>query len=174
MRTDKICRQLGALLETYQQVLQHLPAEEFSRRPFSGGWSRSEVFWHILDATHLSLQTARDCAEGHGKVRRTPLATRIILFFGSLPPGRYKMPAMLASRSRSCSAHEAQKLLDRVLSELKRLCPELKKADPAVKTRHPRLGYLNAGQWLRFAWIHLKHHEKQLQRISRSLSAKAT
>jgi len=33
------------------------------------------------------------------------------------------------------------------------------------KTKHPGLLYFNAGEWLQFATIHLRHHLRQKKRI---------
>jgi hypothetical protein len=44
------------------------------------------------------------------------------------------------------------------------------RAQANVKTPHPKLGYLNANQWLRFIEIHLKHHYQQLKRVEKSFA----
>jgi hypothetical protein len=33
------------------------------------------------------------------------------------------------------------------------------------KSRHPGLGYFNAGEWLRFIEMHMRHHLRQKERI---------
>ncbi|WP_129715333.1 DinB family protein [Pedobacter sp. SYP-B3415] len=166
-------QKIKSSVQVYQQVLDETADTSFERKPLNGGWSRSEVFWHIFDASLLSLQTALDCARGDGKKRETPFISKLILFFGALPPGRYKMPGMLAERSRSCSPAEARLLINRFLKALDEALPQLKRAPADIKTKHPRLGYFNAAQWLRFMWIHLRHHQKQLLRIERSIAMEA-
>jgi hypothetical protein len=54
--------------------------------------------------------------------------------------------------------------------ELAKTLPLIAHANSKIKTKHPRLGYLNAKQWLRFIEIHLHHHLKQLNRIENSLA----
>jgi hypothetical protein len=94
------------------------------------------------------------------------------LLLGSLPPAKkYKVPKRLAERVKKINKTEA---LDFVLEFEKALddnYPLIANASVDCKTKHPRLGYLNAKQWLRFIEIHLKHHLKQLERIEKSFQA---
>lgn len=158
-------------LNRYRSRLEKLNEDLFAQTPPSGGWSFSEVYCHIFDANLLSLMAIRNCIKGEGKDRPTAFAVRLILFFGQFPPGKYKVPGRLAGRVRKISLSEARQWMehfDRQLNTLKTAIPE---ASDQQKIAHPRLGYLNARQWLRFIDIHSRHHLKQLQRIQRDHEA---
>jgi len=157
------------LAEVYQAKLSRYPEKLFQQTPPIGGWSYSEVYFHIFDSSLLALQTIRDCIQGKAERKATPFLVRLILFLGSLPPGKkYKAPKRLAERLRKIDQKEAQELIEKFLQQLEKDYPHMEEADPAIKTPHPRMGYLNTAQWLRFARIHLAHHLKQLDRIEKS------
>lgn len=156
------------LVEIYKTKLRNYPESAFQETPDTGGWSFSEVYFHIFDASILALDTIKDCINGNGQHRPTPFIVQIILFFGALPPGKkYIAPKRLAERLRKINKSEATELVSQFLSEFAQVYIHIPEADPTIKTPHPRMGYLNAAQWLRFAKIHLSHHLKQLDRIEK-------
>lgn len=161
---------LQRVVEAYRSKLHVLPESEFAQTPPAGGWSASEVYAHIFDASLLSLKALNECLEGRGANRPTPFVTKMILFFGAFPPGiRFKTPKMLEGRVRVITKTEAAELIRQFTEELEAMRVKIARANPNVKSKHPRLGYLNANQWLRFIGIHLRHHLKQLKRVERSI-----
>jgi hypothetical protein len=159
---------LHKIADAYRLQLKSIPDLQFQQTPASGGWSYSEVYSHIWDASLLSLEPVKSCIKGQGKKEPTKLIPRLILFFGSLPPGKFKVPKRIESRVKKITKIEAEQLMDQFLMELEIDYSQISMASPEIKNQHPRLGYFNAAQWLRFIEIHLKHHYKQLQRIEKS------
>ncbi|WP_316790747.1 DinB family protein [Pedobacter frigoris] len=169
MSAAKEYRRIKHTIDSYESRLQDIGEEVFQKTPSIGGWSYSEVYFHIFDASILALQTIEECIEGKGEVKPTAFIVKMILFFGSLPPGKkYKAPKRLAERLRKIDKNEALILIKQFRKELDEAHPKISKANKNIKTRHPRMGYLNAFQWLRFMEIHLNHHLKQLMRIDKS------
>lgn len=153
----------------YQKQLHFLDEEIFQRSPSEGVWSYSEVYFHIFDASILSLNAMTDTVNGKGERRPTAFIVKLILFFGSLPPGkRFKAPKKLAARLKKISKAEAFILIDQFLIQLETDYTLIKNSDQRLKSPHPRMGYFSGFQWLRFIWIHLNHHLQQLHRIERS------
>jgi hypothetical protein len=160
---------LQRVIEAYRSKLHMLPETRFTQTPPIGGWSASEVYDHIFDASLLSLKALNECLEGRGANRPTPFLTKVILFFGAFPPGvRFKTPKILDGRVKVISKTEAAELIRQFTEELELMRVKIARANPNVKSKHPRLGYLNARQWLRFIGIHLRHHLKQLNRVEKS------
>ena len=160
---------LQRVIEAYRSKLHVLPETRFAQTPPIGGWSASEVYDHIFDASLLSLKALNECLEGRGANRPTPFLTKVILFFGSFPPGvKFKTPKILDGRVKVISKTEAAELIRQFTEELELMRVKIARANPNVKSKHPRLGYLNARQWLRFIGIHLRHHLKQLNRVEKS------
>jgi hypothetical protein len=169
MKSAKVYRSLHQIIAGYRAKLAITDEERFAITPPIGGWSYSEVYSHIFDASLLSLLALQKAAMGEGKESPTHFAVKLILFFGSLPPGKkYKVPKQLEERVKKISKLEAEEFITAFEIKLAELYPTLEQADPKSKTKHPRMGYLNAAHWLRFIEVHLKHHLKQLQRIEKS------
>ena len=166
MNTSKVYQSIIKIVNAYQAKLQTKGEEEFVLTPAIGGWSYSEVYSHIFDSSLLSLLALNNCIIGEGEAKPTHLITRMILFFGMLPPGKkYKVPKRLVGRVKKINLMAAQQFITDFELQLLKLHQSVNQANPKIKVKHPRLGYLNAKQWLRFIEIHLKHHLKQLIRI---------
>jgi len=169
MGINKEFSSLEQVIGAYRTKLDALPDTQFAMTPPIGGWSASEVYAHIFDASLLSLKALEECLEGRGANRSTPFITKVILFFGAFPPGvRFKTPKVLEGRVMVITRTAAAEMINQFEQQLAVNRLKVAQANPDVKTKHPRLGYLNASQWLRFIGIHLKHHLKQLKRVENS------
>lgn len=168
MSTAGIFKEIQQATEKYRSKLAHIPDDTFQQSPAGGGWSYSEVYAHVFDLSILSLEAIDACLAAEAKKRKTPFITRAILFFGAFPPAmKFKVPDRFASRVKKVDKSIAKSMINQFEAKLKSYPDLLKRSDPAMKSPHPRLGYLNAAQWLRFMEIHLKHHLKQLKRIDK-------
>ena len=171
MSTNKIFSSLHKIAAAYKAELNRINDTQFQLVPPISGWSYSEVYAHIWDASLLTLEMMEDCLNGKGKHNKpTVFVTRLILLFGAFPPGRYKTPPILDGRVKLISKPEAIALIDTFISRLDVDVESMNRAQDDIKTLHPKLGYLNAREWLRFMEIHLKHHYQQLKRIEKSFA----
>lgn len=169
MSPENLRISLQKIAANYLSKLETIPDHEFQRAPFNGGWSYSQVYSHIWDASLLSMQALENTYTGKGKIKPTAFLVKVILFYGAFPPAaKYKVPKELESRVTSISKDQSRDLIANFLLELNKAMPQISNADLYLKTLHPRLGYLNAHQWLRFIEIHLKHHFKQIKRIEKT------
>lgn len=171
MNTTKVYQSITKLVGAYKAKLVDRTEEDFTNTPPQGGWGYSEVYSHIFDASLLSLIALNNCIKENGEVKPTHFAVKMILFFGSFPPNKkYKVPTRLLERVKKINLMAAHQFITDFELQLIKTLPNIDGANPKIKTKHPRLGYLNAKQWLRFIEIHLNHHLKQLNRIENSLS----
>lgn len=165
---------LGAVL-IYENLLSEMSEEEFVRSPEDGAWSYSETFSHIFQSNLISLQATDKCIHGTGLF--SPKAIHwlagLILFAGIFPPVKLKAPVKIAAMVSKISREDARNLIIKFKMRLDEIKPQIRKADPYQKAKHPRLGLLNAKQWFRFIEIHTIHHTRQLKRIG-ALLAKET
>lgn len=169
MSTGKNYQNIQQIVLAYQKKLGELEEDRFLETPPIGGWSYSEVYFHIFDSSILSLKQMSGAMTGKGEQQPTAFIVKLILFMGSLPPGRkYKAPKRLAERLKKISKTEALALMDEFIKQLEKDVLLLPNAAKNLKMPHPRFGYLNAFQWLRFIKIHLSHHLQQLHRIDQS------
>ena len=172
MTAAKIKASIQHLVNAYKTRLASYPDNIFQRTPSIGGWSYSEVYSHIFDSSLLSVIALQNCIKGKGEDKPTHFVVKLILFFGSFPPAKkYKVPKRLEERVKRISRTEALDFILEFEEALAHAYPDISKADKHCKNKHPRLGYLNAKQWLRFIEIHLKHHLKQLIRIEESFKS---
>lgn len=173
MSISALNRSILRSVGNYEELLQHVTEERFTETPAEDVWSYAEVFSHIF-RSNMSCFTAMDrCIKGtalevsadmHWKVK-------LLFFFGRLPPGtRYKVPEKLRDQVVKVSREEARQLIDAFKKELHSITQLVPQASPTQKVKHPRMGPLNAKQWLRFVDIHTRHHERQLKRISKQLA----
>lgn len=169
MSAAKVKASIYKIIDAYKSKLFAYSDDIFQTLPPIKGWSYSEVYSHIFDSSLLSMVALKNCTTGKGEEQSTHFAVKLILFFGSFPPTkRYKVPKRLADRVKKISKIEAIDFILEFEKALEVVYPLIAKSNPKLKTKHPRLGYLNAKQWLRFTEIHLKHHLKQLDRIENS------
>ena len=159
-------------LKFYGAFLKTVNEETFVRTPEQGGWSFAEVYAHILSANFLSMVAIDKCLSKTADVkkRKPDWRVRLILFFGRFPPGKYKVPAVLEPAVKKISREEASNSLIKLIKKVEEVDQKFSKFNPDYKIKHPRLGYLDAKSWLRFIYVHSKHHQKQIKRIEAMLS----
>lgn len=165
-------KKILASLNFYEEFLKNVSEDRFLETPPRGGWSYSEVYSHITGANYLSVIAIEKCLSKTSdiKTRKPHWKVRLILFLGKFPPGRIKAPAQVEAAVKKISKEEASNLLIRMRKKLDTILQDFKKFDDSYKFKHPRLGYLDAKDWLRFILIHTQHHQKQIKRISKSFA----
>jgi hypothetical protein len=158
-------------LKFYSAFLKTVNEETFVKTPEQGGWSFAEVYAHILSANFLSVIAIEKCLNKTAavKTRKPDWRVRLILFFGRFPPGKYKVPPVLEASVKKISKEEASNELVRLIKKIEEIDKDFSKFNPDYKVKHPRLGYLDAKSWLRFIYVHSKHHQKQIKRIEKSI-----
>ncbi len=171
MSINQTASQIVQATARYEAFLATLSDADFQRNPADGVWSYAEVYSHIFVANLSSLLVLKKCIEGTAEENNKPthFAVWLILFLGKFPPGKIKAPARIAAMVKKINPAEAQQLMRNFSQQLQELVPQVSEASSSQKSKHPRLGLLNARQWLRFVEIHTKHHEKQLYRIQKQL-----
>ncbi len=134
----------------------------------AGKWTPAQIVEHLALGLELSAQTfvARRDHAPMARRRRTPaekIATLLVLGFHWFPPGR-RAPERTTpppgvtrqtAESHFLAGLAAWKALERDLFPTRR-------RDLFVK--HPRLGDLTLEEWIRFHWVHARHHARQIKR----------
>lgn len=162
-------KNIEATFDTYRSRLDTIPDDLFIVTPPGGGWSYAEVYSHILQANLGSSIALEKCTLSNCKPTskgRTVLGF-LVLSFGRFPPVRVKVPQAVAATMtvKKISKEEAKNLLIKCRKRIDDTVPLTKNSSPKFRYKHPRLGMLNAKQWLKFMRIHVLHHLKQLRRI---------
>jgi len=160
-------------LAVYRRKLDELPDDLFNQTPPGGGWSYGEVYCHILQANMGSLTAIEKCINGTGQIdnKRLSLLATLVLLTGRFSPVRIKTPAKIAAMVTNIDKEEARNNIIKVKKRLEQLVGAISKSSSFIKIKHPRLGMLNARQWLRFINIHTRHHLKQIERIEKKFGS---
>jgi hypothetical protein len=159
-------------LEEYRRRLAVYSEEDFLLKTNPDVWSPAEVYAHILSANRLTVRGMQKAAEGNATEDPSKLGLKafFILTFERFPKGR-KVPEVVLKRTpKFNSITDAKEALEALVSELNKIWESNHSWSKTQKQKHPALGMLNNWQWIKFMKIHSKHHLKQLDRISASVS----
>jgi hypothetical protein len=172
MKVAEERRAIDAALDDYRSQLDVIPDDLFDATPPKGGWSISEVYSHILQATIGSTIAAERCANGTCEPTKEGinLIGRFALFFDYMPRVKAtdegaKIPV------KKLTKEEARNLIIKCRTRIDTITPKVEDAKPFSRFKHSRLGMLNAQQWFRFILVHLNHHLKQIKRVKNKFSA---
>ena len=141
-------------------------AEALARRDESiSTWSVGEQLEHvakvdggIYDAIERLLA---DSSVGQGGPKNP---ARIMFLLGFIPRGRGRSPAPYVATG--VDADEVRTMLEQrreAWGDFERRLDEL--VQSGARFPHPALGAFDAAQWLRFAQIHARHHQKIIEDI---------
>jgi hypothetical protein len=168
MSETLLCRHL-VTLDALEGVLARIPEAGWTWRADEDSWCAAEIFDHVGRlATGYGFPRLEACLEGRGERggRRT-FAGWLLLSWPSLAGAfrlRQKFPPEL--RPQAASKAEAAAMLRELRRRAEATAPRLAAADPELRVKHVRLGWLNASQWFAFAEVHARHHLRgQLRRL---------
>jgi len=169
MSIAKELRGIETALNNYREQLDIIPDELFAETPEEGHWSFAEVYSHVMQITLRSCIAIERCAHSNCPPTKKGLSLQghFTLLFGCFPPVKIKMLDIM--NVEKISKEDARNLIIKCRKRIEDIAPIIAKAPPDVRYGHPRLGMLNARQWLRFTRIHLLRHLKQLERIKRKV-----
>lgn len=173
MSLSGISKEISASVDKYQQLLNSVSETEFQRSPAPGVWSYAEVFSHIFRSNMLMRPVIEKCASGNAIENAAPLKIpyKLVLYFRRYPPTmKFKVPPKLEYLVEKVSKAQAQDLIDQFRKDLPDLISMAEKASRTQKVKHPRMGLLNAEQWMMFTELHTKHHARQLRRVGKLLA----
>jgi hypothetical protein len=174
MSLSGISNEISKAVDQYQQLLNSVSETEFQRSPAPGVWSYAEVFSHIFRSNMLMRPVIEKCANGTAIENAAPLKIpyKLVLFFRRYPPTmKFKVPPKLEYLVEKVSKAQAQELIGQFRKDLPELISMATKASPTQKVKHPRMGLLNATQWMMFTELHTKHHARQLRRVGKLLAS---
>jgi hypothetical protein len=144
-------------------------AELYRRAPGVSGWSVAQHIDHMARALRGCLASASHILDGKAERAGQPSEIgRAIFAAGAIPRGQAQAPERTLPAERP-EREELRRLLESARERAESLRAreaELSQAEGRVE--HFDLGALDAGEWLRFADIHMRHHLDMIQDISRA------
>jgi len=170
----KVRRQLEALEPMVLGPLASLPDEQWAQAP-DGKWSIGQIVSHLALGVGAVADGFERRADQNGMKRRaTPrqaLFRHMILSVGRLPKGR-KSPGVVepvSSPTPEMVSAEFRMGVER-LDALVTSWPDDRKV--SVFVPHPVFGDLNLPEWVRFHYVHCRHHAHQIEVRLRWLAAR--
>jgi len=174
MNISKEQKALETAIDNYSRQLGIIPDELFTVTPPKGGWSYAEVYDHTLQMAIISSVAMERCANLKGELNSGGLSPlgRLVFFLGRFPFVKLKVPAKVAAKNpvKKITREEAKALILKLNKRLNNTVPLINEENAYSRIKHPRLGMLNAFEWLKFIRIHTEHHLKQLARIKKNLN----
>jgi hypothetical protein len=161
----RVRRQLAALEPMVLGPLRGLKDEDWYRSP-PGKWTIAQIVAHLALGVDTSSSVLAKRADKTGMARRsTPgqaILRHLILGFGAFPPGRQAPEATRPpERPESQTAAAQYRMGVERFATLVETWPEKRQLE--IFVRHPVLGDLNLPEWVRFHFVHARHHLRQIQ-----------
>lgn len=173
MNIAKELKAIQTALDNYRIQLDVIPDGQFDVTPQKGGWSYAEVYSHIMQATIGSSILLERCTHATSKPVKGGINWwgRYVLLTGLFPPIKTKMPDDVAAKlaPKKIDKEEAKNLIVKCRKRMDDIAALITLNPSTRRGKHPRLGMLTANQWFKFIRIHLQHHLKQLERITKQL-----
>ena len=169
MSLDKDLRRHHATLDALRELIGEFNGEAWERPGHGGGWCPAQVYSHIaLIADGFSFKNLDACLKSEGRSGgRKSLVGFIVMGTNVIRASRrIKVAFPPELQPASPSREEAQWAMEGLVARAEAYAPRVAAADPARRSKHFLLGWMNAAEWFRFAEIHHRHHlEGQLQRL---------
>ena len=169
MTRRKLLRAHAALLASLDLEIEQAsdPALYEASAPAVSKWSVKDHLEHLSIANGGIVRWIERARDGHPELDTgggPSLAGRIVLLVGAFPRGRGKAPER--TLPKGASAEELVAKLRGIKERVEGLEGSLAQLQASTATRnHFAFGDLNAAQWLQFAAIHAKHHQKVIRDV---------
>ena len=144
--------------------------DQLTFKPDRDHWNLLQVLDHIVTSEKMSAIYIKRQLNG----RKYPPAPgwKASFRYGLLKtafkmPFKYKAPSIVDSTGKTPNLHNLQNSWKTIRQELRSIIETTDKEllDLGVY-KHPRAGLLNMEQTLHFLEIHIRHHQKQMERIT--------
>jgi hypothetical protein len=161
----KVTRQLARLEPLILHPVRHVTGEAWHRAP-KGKWSLAQIVSHLAIGLDSVAAAFEPRAEKYGMIRRaTPgqsLLRHLVLGLGKFPPGREAPERSRPVERPDPEAAGAQFRMgvERTASLVERW-PAARQVEVFVK--HPVFGDLNLPEWVRFHFVHCRHHSRHIE-----------
>jgi hypothetical protein len=156
--------QLAAMDDMVLGPLHGISGDDWHRSP-NGKWSVAQIVAHLAAGVDQSSVTLEKRREKFGMIRRSnpgqAVLRHLLLTLGKFPPGRKARegtfpPARPEPDIVSAQFRMGVERFTKMINEW----PQSRQLEVFVK--HPYLGDLNVPEWVRFHFVHARHHAKQI------------
>jgi hypothetical protein len=161
----KVRRQLAALEPMVFEQLHGLAPDHWHRAP-AGKWSIAQIIAHLAVGVDRSSTVFEERATKKGMIRRTnpgqAVLRHLLLLLGKFPP-RLEAPTVTTPADNpdpDLVSAQFRMGVERFGTLVEAWPPE---HQLEVFVAHPFLGDLNLPEWVRFHYLHGRHHSRQIR-----------
>jgi DinB superfamily len=159
----KTTRQLAALEPMVLGRVRGVSGDDWHAAP-AGRWSLAQILHHLavgLDEVTLKLEERKDRTNLRRRASpKQQLLRHLVLGVGRIPRGREAKVAIPDARPDPELATAQFRMAVERLTQLSTTIPQERKT--SVFVRHPVFGDLNLPEWVRFFFVHTRHHAHQI------------
>ncbi|MEQ9102197.1 MAG: DinB family protein [Imperialibacter sp.] len=168
MKTDSFIKTINYWLDE----LNRYEFEQMLEKPQPEKWSLGQVYMHLIDATGFFLSQVEACLQtnDHAEGEMSEVA-KAMFANDEFPDKMIEGPPSNAATPQPASKEEIVREFEKLKERI--LALGHSNSTKKGKTKHPGHQYFNADEWLQYAHMHFRHHERQKGRIESSLEAKA-
>ncbi len=157
-------------IDTWIEAIQQYNFEQLCTQPDKNSWSVGQVCMHLVNDTNWFIEQIKICVSNNDNADETMLAYAQAMFSNnSFPNERLTNPANV-NMPQPESKEALIQLFINLKNDMNSTATRIADSDFKGKTKHPGFNYFNAGEWLQFAEMHLRHHLKQRKRIDEFLN----
>jgi hypothetical protein len=161
----KTRRQLAALEPMVFERLHGVPHDDWQKAP-GDKWTIAQIVAHLAAGVDRSSAVLEERAAKKGMVRRTTpgqaVLRHLLLMVGKFPP-RMEAPTATTPTERpdpDLVSAQFRMGVERFVTMAENWPPE---HQLEVFVAHPFLGDLNLPEWVRFHYLHARHHSRQIR-----------
>jgi hypothetical protein len=164
--------QFSRVLDKWISDLDQLSLPQLLAKPAMNSWSMGQLYNHMLSETNHYFEQIRICLSTNDNMNEEASAEgKIMLYNDSFPDERIQGAPSHAHIPQPENTKQLRAGLIQLQKEMNRLAFEISQTSYRGKSQHPGLNYFSATEWLQFAEMHFRHHEKQKLRIATFLNS---
>ena len=162
---------LNDAIDFWISELPRYKTDKLVTKPTPDSWSIGQLCMHLVENTDWFIEQAKTClANNDHTIEEATPAGKAMLLNNDFPDDALEGPPENAHTPQPDSLEQ----LTNDLLGLKNRVNDIEKLISTTsgkgKTKHPGLGYFDAHEWLQFAEMHLRHHQRQKKRIDKFLN----
>jgi hypothetical protein len=166
-----LIEQFYSTLSRWQEQLNKYSGTQLLAKPAENSWSAGQVYMHIISNTEYFLQQVKVCASNNDNAGEDADAVAKQMFAdNAFPDAKLEGPPENAFTPQPCGKNEIEQYFSVLKNNAGEAIRAMLNSACNGKTKHPGLLYFNAAEWLQFAQMHIRHHERQLKRIDQFLN----
>jgi hypothetical protein len=165
-----LVRDFNDTLNNWAEALSMYSFSELKATPIPGRWSLGQIYMHLMQESEFFFEQVKTCASNDENAEEQMLPEGREMFLNNgFPDQLIEGPPTNALVTQPDSKEYLVGRLGDLRSQIEFLAEFIATTSFNGKTRHPGLGFFDAGEWFQFTEMHLRHHLRQKARVEKAL-----